>query len=90
MSEEIQSEQSPAQTEPNLLERAEAVAKRIEEANIKAETILTKNEAILSRIMLSGRSTAGQEPAKPKEETSAEYAKRVMAEKMPKFKDIKP
>ena len=80
-SEQVQA-QSPAPTEPNLLERAEAVAKRIEEANIKAETILTKNEATLSRIMLSGRSTAGQEPAKPKEETPREYAKRLTGGKL--------
>ncbi len=38
----------------SLLEKAENIAKRIEEANQKASEILAKNEATLSKIMLSG------------------------------------
>jgi len=45
--------------ELNMLEKAEQVAKRIEEANIRAEEILKRNEEVLSRSILSGRSNAG-------------------------------
>jgi len=46
--------------EASILEQAEAIAKRIEEANAKSQEILKKNEETISRIMLSGRSNAGQ------------------------------
>ena len=49
----IQSEAS------SLIERADVTAKRIEEANKRAEELLKKNEEIYSRILLSGRASAG-------------------------------
>lgn len=62
----------------SILEQAEAIAKRIEESNKKAEEILAKNEQQLSRIMLSGRSNAGYETPAKREETPKEYKDRIM------------
>lgn len=74
--------ETPKENKPeepvDLLTRSENIAKRIEEANKKAEEILNKNEQTLSRIMLSGRAEAGQTQQKPKEETPKEYKDRIM------------
>lgn len=45
-----------------LLERADSVAKRLEEANKKTEELLKRQEEIAARAMLSGRSEAGIMP----------------------------
>jgi hypothetical protein len=56
MSEEIKKELS-------LIEKAEAVALRIEEANKKAEELLRRQEEIKSKKLLAGRSEAGDQQA---------------------------
>ena len=66
---------------PDLIEQARQTADRIETANKRTEELLAKQEQMLSRAMISGKSFAGQAPAKA-EETPAEYAKRVMAGKL--------
>ena len=63
--------------EPSLFDRSEAIAKRIEDANKRAEEILTKNEHALSRLILGGKSSVVPVP-EAKVETPKEYAKRVM------------
>jgi len=73
-------EESPKETQ-SPIEYAEAILKRMEEQNKIAEDNLKKQELILSRAMISGKSIAGETPKKA-EETPAEYAKRVMAGKL--------
>ena len=72
---------SYVETTPNLIDKAEAVASRMEAANNKAAENIARMEAAAARIMLSGRSEAGYSPEK-KEETPAEYTKRVMSGKV--------
>ena len=54
-----------------LVERAEAVAKKLEEENRKAEKLLTRQA-------LGGKSDAGASQPPPKEETAQEYAARIL------------
>jgi len=65
------------ETTPNLLDKADAVAARMEAANKKSEELLIKHEAVVARLMISGRAQAGV-VAEPKEETPAEYKERVL------------
>lgn len=61
--------------EPSVLQQAEAIAKRIEDANNKAAELLAKQEQQLSRIMLSGRSQANLEtPQKSENDKKKEGA----------------
>jgi len=62
----------------SLIKQANNAAKRIEDANKKMEELLLKQEEAYSRDLLSGRAEAGTAPKEKKEETPAEYAKRVM------------
>lgn len=76
-------EEQPAQktgnTEaPSTLVQAEALAKRLEDANRRTEELLKRQEEVVARAMLGGRSFAGQEPEIKKEETPKEYANRIM------------
>lgn len=66
----------------NLIDRAEAAAKRMEEANQKAEELLKRNEELAARYVMSGRSEAGNGPVQAPQETPKEYAKRVMSGKI--------
>jgi len=56
---EIKTE-APITETASIIDRADAVAKRMEEANKKAEQLLARQEAVAARMMLSGRSEAGQ------------------------------
>lgn len=67
---------SPTLESLTMIEKADAAAKRMEEANKKTEELLVRQEAIAARMMLSGRADAGMVVQK-KEETAQEYAKRV-------------
>lgn len=55
----------------SLIDRADSVAKRMEEANKKAEEHLARMEQVLARQMLSGRAEAGTSN-KSKEQTDLE------------------
>ena len=60
-SEKITSFQVPVSPAPqNLLEQAEAVAKRIEEGNKETRELLERQEAIRAKELLGGKSFAGQ------------------------------
>ena len=61
----------------NPVERAEAVAKRIEEANKKTEELVLRQEKARAHDILSGKANAGEPPMKL-EETPAEYKDRVL------------
>lgn len=60
----------------NLIERSDAIAKRMEEAIKRSEEILARNEEIYARQRLAGRADAGQ-VQKSEEEVTQE---RIQAE----------
>jgi len=78
MVDEQKPEEKPKET--NILEQTEALVKRMEEANKKAEENLKREELLMSRAMISGKGIATPEPQK--EETPLEYAKKVMSGKL--------
>lgn len=45
---------------PNMLDRADATAKRIEEANAKTEALIRRQEQVAARMLLAGKTNAGQ------------------------------
>jgi len=61
----------------SLIEQADAIAKRLEDANQKAEELYKKQEELMARQMLGGKSEAGDSEPK-KEESPKEYADKVM------------
>jgi hypothetical protein len=60
---------------PDLISQANAAAARLEQANIKMEELIGKQEKMQVQQLLGGKTDAG---APPKEETPEEYAKKVM------------
>jgi|TARA_R100000501_G_C2630136_1_gene125235 hypothetical protein len=64
---------------PTSIERAEALAERLEAANEKNAEILKEQQDIRAEQILSGRSEAGTSPPQEKEETAKEYANKVMS-----------
>lgn len=65
----------------SLLDQADRTAKRMEEATKKFEELVKRNEAINARMMLAGRSQAGQ-PTKTAEELQAEKDEKEIADLM--------
>jgi len=61
----------------NLVEAANIAAKRLEEANTKAAELVRQQQELIARQALGGQ-TAGASQEEKKEETPAEYAKKVM------------
>ena len=72
---------SSIETTPNLIDKAEAVAVRMERANVEGNLVASRMEAAAARLMLSGRTEAGSTQDKKGEETPQEYAKRIMSGK---------
>lgn len=64
----------------NILQRGEEIAKRIETATQEAIKIYEKNAELTARKLLGGDTNATPQE-KPKEETPAEYSKRIMSGK---------
>jgi hypothetical protein len=64
--------------EQTMVEKAYQAAERLEKANREQAELLKRMEAIESRRILGGQSVAGTPPIPPKEETPAEYAKRML------------
>lgn len=65
----------------SMLERADSIAKRLEAANLKAEELVKRNEAVAARIMLSGRADAGaavKTPEQLEEEAIEAEAQRAL------------
>lgn len=60
------------------LEKAEALAARLEEANKQSLEILQRQEALAVETKLSGQTNGGQIPIEPKEETPQEYAQKIL------------
>jgi len=78
MDEKTQPQQpTPEASQESPVAYAESVLKRMEAENKRAEENLKKQELLLSRAMISGKSLAGDSGNK-KEETPAEYKARIM------------
>jgi hypothetical protein len=58
-------------------EEQKNIVERLERANTEAKEILAKQAEFNAKQQLSGQTSAGTQPEKPKEETPLEYAKRV-------------
>jgi hypothetical protein len=69
----------------SLVEKADAVAKRMEEANKKAEQLIERQEALAARLRLEGRAEAGQK-IKGAAEIEAEKLNADIANTLNKFK----
>lgn len=61
----------------SVIEQANEAADRLERANQKREELLKKEEALLAKRVLGGKSE-GKEEEKPKEETPQEYKDKVL------------
>ena len=61
----------------SLVDGAYAAAERIEAANKKQEELIQRQEELIAKQMLAGRTEAGQVKEKPKEETPEEYAEKI-------------
>jgi hypothetical protein len=75
--EDIQEAPSDAQS---LIDKANAAAARIEEANRRTEELILRAEEVKVRRQLEGRSNGG-DVEEEEEETPSAYAKRVMSNK---------
>lgn len=51
----------------SIIDRADAVAKKLQEQNDRTELLLQRQEAIAARMMLSGRAEAGQVQKTPQQ-----------------------
>ncbi len=71
-------EKTEITSEPTLLEKTTEMVERLEKANMEHKALIEREETIKANALLGGKSEAGQEPVKPKEETPKEYAARIM------------
>ena len=62
-----------------LIDKAQEAAERLEKANEEQAKLLAKQEEILARQALGGRSEAGVGDPEKKKETEEDYAKRVIS-----------
>lgn len=92
--EQTQSEAQPAPTntdegnkfnEVSVIKQTDALVERMEKANKQAEELLKRNEAVLSRMILSGRGEAGSITRTP-EEIEAENVKKEADAILNRFK----
>lgn len=65
------------QKRPELIELADKAAERLEKANAERKELIERDEKIIAEQKLGGRSEGGFQGVK-KEETSKEYADKVM------------
>lgn len=77
--EESKEEEKPEETKeeesaPTVVDDAEKVVTRLEEANKVQKDLLDRQEALAVKKTLGGGSEAGAQPPKPKELTDEEYA----------------
>ena len=68
-----------------LIQKAEAVASRMEIENKKFEDLIKRQEDAAARIMLSGKATAG-EPKKTAEEEKEEALNKMVKDAYSKYK----
>lgn len=60
---------------PKLIELVD----RLEKANAEAKEILARQQEIAALNLLGGKTDAGMQQTKPKEETPEEYSKRILS-----------
>jgi len=77
--------EAPITETTSIIDKADAVAKRMQEQNDRAEQLLIRQEAIAARMMLSGRAEAGQ-VNKTKEQTDAEEVEKRAQAALKMFK----
>lgn len=64
----------------SLIEKAEELAKRIEKANVEAAKYLEKQEQLMAKALLGGKSVGGTvEVKKSEDEIAAEEARKVVS-----------
>ena len=61
-----------------MIETAEHAAALMEQQNNRMEELMKKNEAMLTRNILAGKSEGVAPTVEKKEETPSEYVKRIM------------
>ena len=66
-----------------IVDEAREQAERLEKANADHKAILDREEQLLARRALGGRTDGGSVPEKPKELTSQEYANAFKERKIP-------
>ena len=71
-------DETPKQEE-KIMPRLVELAERIEKANAEAKNLLARQEELAARNLLGGHTDAGIQPPPVKEETPAEYRKRIMS-----------
>ncbi len=81
-----ESKEEAVEETKQLVANAEAIAKRMEDANVKQAELIEQQKALdverakfAAEKALGGNAEAGKEAEPPKEETAAEYKDRVMA-----------
>ena len=62
-----------------LIDRAGIISERLEKQLKRQEDLLKRQNELYAKRMLAGRSDAGEQPEKPKEETPEEYKNRIMS-----------
>jgi len=77
-------QEKPTETK-SIIEQADSVARRIEEANKRAEEILAKTEEAFARLTLGGRTEAGG-AAKKAEPTTDELVDAQVKEALNRYK----
>jgi hypothetical protein len=75
--EEVKQVPNEVNKEPTLLEKTQKLVDELKVQNDRREQLLNREEQMRANALLSGKSEAGQTPPQPKEETPAEYVKRI-------------
>ena len=87
MTEDNEEEQEEDKEAKGLVEEANVVAKRLEEANTKKEELLDREDESKAKEILSGKADAGEIPEKPKKLTDEEYANAMEKGEVDPFKE---
>ena len=83
--EETPQEETKQEAPISLIEKADLVASRMEEANKRAEELLAKQEVLTTRALFAGRADAGT-PSKTAEETAEEKLQQEVSETLNRYK----
>lgn len=59
-----------------------ATVERLEKANAEMKELLSRQEQLAAKKLLGGMTDAGEQPVQKKVETAAEYAERVLKNKV--------
>lgn len=76
--EDTQESVEEVKEEKSLIEQTDEKIKVLKEENDRFEKIVERQEKAYMNSQLGGKSDAGQVPEEPKEESAAEYVKKIM------------